>query len=162
MLRPVILLNNWPAKWHAHHAGDRRRVADEIEVEMLIERFIGRDRRRDHEDGVAVGRRPHHRFGANIAASARPVLDDKLLAEPLRQPLPHQACENIGRASGCEADDQTHGPRRIRLRLCDVRDGRKCGSACCEMQKFPAEKLHDVSSRQCFLTATKLSQLLRI
>jgi hypothetical protein len=42
---------------------------------------------------------------ADIPASARPVLDDVLLTEPLRQPLTYQACENVGWTAGGKADD---------------------------------------------------------
>src|SRR6516164_7892918 len=45
----------------------------------------------DHEQRVAVGRCTYNRLGADIAAATRPVVDNKLLAEALRQPLPHQA-----------------------------------------------------------------------
>ena len=68
---------------NAHDAGDGRRIANEIEVKMLIERRVGCNRRRDHEEGVTVTRRFHYRFSADIAAGARPVLDDELLTEPL-------------------------------------------------------------------------------
>ena len=44
-----------------------------------------------------------------IATSAQLVLDDEWLAEPLRQPLTHQASENVGVAAGREADDNPHG-----------------------------------------------------
>src|SRR5262245_66240548 len=36
---------------------------------------------------------------ADIAAATRPVVDNKLLAEPLRQPLTHQARRDVGRAA---------------------------------------------------------------
>ena len=49
----------------------------------------------DLEQRVAVGRRAHDRFGADIAAAARPVVDDDGLAEPLRQPLTDQAREEV-------------------------------------------------------------------
>ena len=45
----------------------------------------------------------------------RPVLDDELLAEPLRQRLPHKAGGDVHSTAGGEADDQAHGLRRIAL-----------------------------------------------
>ena len=53
--------------------------------------------RSDKEECVAVRRRVHDRLGTDVAAGARPVVDDELLAESLRQPLTDQARENVGR-----------------------------------------------------------------
>ena len=97
----------------------------------------------DQEQRVAVGGRAHDRLGADIAAGARPVLDDELLAEPLRQPLADQARDDVVRAAGGKADDDAHRPRRIGLRPCDARDGRQRGGARCQMQKFTTGKFHD-------------------
>ena len=58
------------------------------------------------EKRVAVRGRAHDRLGGDIAAGAWPVLDDKWLAEPLRQPLTHQAREDVVRATSGEADDR--------------------------------------------------------
>ena len=55
---------------------------------------------------VAVRRRAHDRLGGDIAAGARPVVDDELLTEPLRQPLTHQARDDVELAAGRKADDQ--------------------------------------------------------
>ena len=40
---------------HAHDAGDRRNVANEIEIELVVERRVDRVRRSDQEERVAVG-----------------------------------------------------------------------------------------------------------
>ena len=90
----------------ADDAGDRRDVADEIEIELVVERRVDRVRRTDQQQRVAVGGRAHDRLGADVAAGARPVLDDEWLAEPLRQPLPDQAREDVGRAAGGNGDDR--------------------------------------------------------
>ena len=74
---------------------DRRDVADEIEIEIVVERRVDRDRSGDQEERIAVRGRAHDRLGADIAAGARPVLDDEWLAEPLRQPLAHQARDDV-------------------------------------------------------------------
>jgi hypothetical protein len=58
-------------------------VADEIEIEVVAECRADCARQNDHEECVAVRRRSHDGFGADIAAGARPVVDDKLLAEPV-------------------------------------------------------------------------------
>ena len=93
-------------KGAADEARDRRDVADEIEIEFVVERRIDRVRRTDQEERVAVRRRAHDRLGGDIAAGARPVLDDEWLAEPLRQPLTDQAREDVVRAAGGKADDR--------------------------------------------------------
>ena len=130
-------------------ARDRRDVADEIEIELVVERRVDRVRERRQEERVAVGRRTHDRLGANIVAGARPVLDDEWLAEPLRQPLSHQAREDVGRAAGGKADDDAHRPRRIGLRPSDARHGRQRGSARGQMQEFAAGKFHGAPSQAC-------------
>ena len=47
--------------------------------------------------GIAVGGRPYDDFGANIAARARPVLDNELPTEPLRQRLTGDPRDDVGR-----------------------------------------------------------------
>src|SRR5262249_29225021 len=90
-------------RWMRHHdegvaadSCDRRDVANEIEIELVVERRVDRVRRACHEQRVAARRRPHARLRADIAAGARPVLDNELLTEPLRQPLTDQAGDNVG------------------------------------------------------------------
>jgi len=100
----------------SENAGDRRNVADEIEIELIVERRVARVEATGHEQRIAVCGRVHDRLGADIAAAARPVLDDEWLAEPLRQPLTDQAREDVGRAGGRDRHDQTHRPRRVGLR----------------------------------------------
>ena len=145
-------------RWMDHHdkgaadeARDRRDVANEIEIELVVKRRIDRVRRTDQEERVAVRRRTHDRLGGDIAAGARPVLDDEWLAEPLRQPLTDQAREDVVRAAGGKADDDAHRPRRIGLRPSETRHGRERGSARCQMQKLTARKFHGVLlwSRTC-------------
>src|SRR5262245_59929423 len=53
--------------------------AGELVVECRIDRVTT-----DQEKRVAVCGRAHDRLGADIAAATRPVVDNKLLAEPLR------------------------------------------------------------------------------
>jgi hypothetical protein len=62
---------------------DGRDVANEIEIEIVVKRRIDRVRRTDQEQRVTVRRRENDRLGGDIAACARPVLDDEWLAEPL-------------------------------------------------------------------------------
>src|SRR5262249_61008991 len=104
---------------HAHSAddaGNRRDVADEIETKIVVKRDVPRVICTNHEERIAIGWRPHHRLGGQIAAGAWPVLDDELLAEPFRQQLAYQSANYVSCAAGWPADDQPHGPRRIGLR----------------------------------------------
>ena len=117
-------------------ARDRRDVADEIEIELVVERRVDRVRRSDQKERIAVRGRAHDRLGADIAAGTRPVVDDELLAEPLRQPLTDQARDDVGRAAGGIANNDAHRPRRIGLRPCEARHGRQRGSARGQMQKL--------------------------
>jgi hypothetical protein len=126
----------------ADDAGDRCDIADEVEIELVVERRIDQICRRDKEERVAVRRRAHDRFGADIPATAWPVIDHEWLAEPFRQPLTHEARENVLRAAGGNGDDQAHRPRRIGLRPCNSRDGRERGSARDQMQKISPGKFH--------------------
>src|ERR1051325_2414688 len=96
----------------------------------------------DEEECVAIRRRSHDCFGANIPPAARPVLDDKWLAEPLRQPITHQARENVGDAARSEWNNQAYRARRITLRTCDARESREGGSARGQGQKLSAGKFH--------------------
>src|SRR2546430_2065250 len=57
---------------------DRRDVADEIEIEFVVEQRAG--------DG---------RCAADSGARAGPIFDDEGLAKPLRQPLTDQACHDV-------------------------------------------------------------------
>ena len=95
----------------------------EIEIELVVERGVDGVGRRDQKQRVAVGRRAHDRLGGDIGAAARPVFDDDRLAEPLRQPLPHQPRRDVRRAAGGVADDQPYRPRRIGLRPCTRETG---------------------------------------
>src|SRR5262249_38112649 len=68
--------------------------------------------------------------------------DNKLLAEPLRQPLAHQTGRDVGRSGRGDWHDQTHRPRWIGLRPSKARDSRERGSGRGHMQKLPAGKFH--------------------
>src|SRR5262245_44384664 len=111
-------------KWCTDNASDRRDIADEIEIEPVVECRIDCVETTDQEKRVAVCGRAHCGLGADIAAATRPIVDNELLAEPLRQPLSDQAREDVGRAGRGEWHDQTHRSRRIGLRQCDARNSR--------------------------------------
>jgi hypothetical protein len=56
-------------------------------------------RTEEEEERIPVGGRTYGGLRSDIAAGTRPVLNDELLAEPLRQPLTHQAREDVERAA---------------------------------------------------------------
>jgi len=63
--------------------------------------------------------------------------NDELLAKWLRQPLTHEACDDVGRATaGRESNDQPNRLRGIGLRPCNTRHGRDRGSDRGQMQKL--------------------------
>ena len=119
---------------------------DEIEIEIVVERRIDGVRRDGQHQRVAVRRRSYDDLGADIAAGARPIVDEEWLPEPLRQPLTDQARDDVGRAAGRNSHDQTHRPRRICLRSRDARHDRERGSARCQVQECAAGKFHSVQS----------------
>jgi hypothetical protein len=85
---------------------------------------------------------------ADVAGAARPVVDDELLFEPLRQRLSDHARDDVGRDSGGIGHDDAHRPRRIVERHCGPRQRRQRGSARGQMQKSTALKFHDASPRK--------------
>ena len=49
-------------------ACDRRGVADEVEIEIVVQRRIDCIRRRGHEQCMAIWKRPHHSFSGKVSA----------------------------------------------------------------------------------------------
>ena len=76
-------------------AGNRRDVADEIETEFFVERRIDCVHCTAQQESVTVGGCANDRFGSQIAARARPVLDNDWLVELVRQPLTDQARNDV-------------------------------------------------------------------
>jgi len=132
---------------HAQEARNRRDVVDKIVAELLEQRRVDRIDRIDEEQRVAVCWRAHYGLGPNIVAAARPVLDDELLAEPLRQPAGDQARRDIGRRAGGRGDDHAHGARGIGLRPADPRHHWKHSSAGSQMQECAAGRFMEFLPR---------------
>src|SRR5262245_35916993 len=123
-------------------AADRRKIADQVEIELVIERHVGSVAGPDHEQRIAVRGRLGGCLGADIGTAAGTVLDDELLAHALRQPLPDHACGYVGAAASRKRHDDAYRPRRIGLGSYDTRECRKRSSAGGEMQEFSARKFH--------------------
>jgi hypothetical protein len=73
---------------------------DEVEIEIGIERGIDCIGRYRNQQRIAVRCRRGGEFGADIAGGARPVVDNELLAEPMRQIVGDDAGDNVGRGAG--------------------------------------------------------------
>src|SRR5262245_25875386 len=71
-----------------------------------------------------------------MAAGARTVVDDERLTEPLREPLTYQSRRDVRAASGREANNDAHRPRRIGLRPSEARYSRQHGDARGQMQEL--------------------------
>jgi hypothetical protein len=132
---------------HHHHgrqrdAANRRDVANEVEAEILIVRRADGRGGADQEQRVAVGRRGDDGFDPDRAAGAGAVLDDELLAKPLRQPFANEPGKNVGRAAGSKADDHMYRPCPISLRGSDADCGRTDGGGRRQMEEFSARKCH--------------------
>ena len=98
-----------------HEQGNVREIRDRVEAELGVDR--GRDalRDRDHAHRVAVGRRFRALLHADVAGTARAVVDDDLHVPGLREALGRQAADDIGRTARRERDDEAHRLRRESL-----------------------------------------------
>src|SRR5262249_18504198 len=101
------------------NTSNRRDVADKIEIELVVERRVDCVRGTNQEKRVTIRRRAYDRVDTDIAAAARPVLDDELLPEPLRQPLSYQARDDVGSTSGGNSDHDDDRPCVTGLRPTD-------------------------------------------
>src|SRR5580693_3174447 len=125
-------------------AGDRRDVARKTEIEIGVERGVDRARGAGEQQRVAVGGRMRHHGGADVGAGAAAILDDDLLADPLRYCLRHEARNNVESAAGRNRYDQMHRPRRIGLGAGDIRQDRQRSGTGRKMQETTAGQLHVV------------------
>src|SRR5262245_65227349 len=103
---------------HADEAGDRIDVAQEVEVDILVERSVDRVGGVDEDYRIAIGRRLNDGFGREIIACTRAILDDELLAKPLAEPVAEYPRKNVSRAAGRIADNDVRLPRRVVGRAC--------------------------------------------
>ena len=76
--------------------------------QLLVER--GRDRvvGRDEQQRIAVRRRTDRGGGGDVAAGTGAVFHHELLTKMVRQPLAHDAGDDIDRTAGGEADQPSH------------------------------------------------------
>ena len=111
---------------------DERRAADQHHRREVLDRVVGRPRlhrgrggvrgRVREPHGVAVGLGTGDRLAAERGAGADAVVDDDLLAKPLREALAHDPGDDVGAAARLERNDQADRPFRrppaVSGRLC--------------------------------------------
>jgi hypothetical protein len=74
-----------------HNGRDRRYVADEIEIEFVVERGVDRVGCRDLEQRMAIRGCSDDCLRADITAGTGPALGDERLTKAFRGPLAYQA-----------------------------------------------------------------------
>src|SRR5215218_2708566 len=100
-------------------------VADGIVADGSVQRHIHRVRECGHQHGVAIRDGARHRFGADVAAGARPVLHNGLLPPYFRQPGGKHAAADIRGHTRRERHHKAYEARRPGLRKCGTGD--ECG-----------------------------------
>src|SRR5580692_11499714 len=87
-------------------AGDRGYVADEIEIEAVIQCRVDSICGTDQQECLAVPGGFDDPLCGKIGAGAWPVLDDEWLTHLFREPLPNQARDDVTGAARGIPDDQ--------------------------------------------------------
>jgi hypothetical protein len=123
---------------------NRIEVLERIVGHLGVDQRVDDEARVHHQNGVAIACCLRDAAGANRAAPAAHVLDDKLLAEMLRELLRDEAANGIVLPAGRERNDHAHRPRRVGLRLRSSRQGGERGSTGGEAQEVAAGKCHGV------------------
>ena len=131
-----------------HDSRRRHDIAQEVEGEIVVEGRIDGGRHAHQQDRVAVGVGVDDDLGRDVGGRPRLVLDDELLARPLRQPLAHQAGDDVIAAGGGEADHPAHGPVRPDLRRRPPRQEGQRGGARHGAPSRPGGKVQDASARK--------------
>ena len=101
------------ARLHAEQ-DDGLEILERVVGQRPVQDHRGTHRRAGEQDGVAVRLGPRHRGGADNAAGAGPVLDDKRLAKLLLSLIEHDAGNDVvGGARGERADHQDRARRPL-------------------------------------------------
>src|SRR5262245_8368639 len=96
---------------HRHDIGDipepghGHDIAHKVEWQLAVERGVDGVGGGDYQNRVAVGRGVDDGLGRTVAASARPVLDNHLLGETLREMGRQYPRQNISRAASSKSYD---------------------------------------------------------
>ncbi len=113
---------------HQHVGGDTRdadrcKILERVVGELFVEARIDHEGGRRHQDRVTVGRGVRSIAHANIAASARLVLDIELLAEIIRELLRQQSRHDVTGPGWRKRHDDAH--RAVGVGLGASGDGRE-------------------------------------
>src|SRR5262249_34537528 len=95
-----------------------------------------------HNDGVTIGRRTCDAADPDSTCCTSYDFDKERLTKCSLHSLADDTRESVKRPARWERHDYCDGPRRIGLRPCHARDGRRHGSARCQMQKSTARQVH--------------------
>src|SRR5262249_15268176 len=121
---------------YAKDTRDRRNIVHEIEIEIVVQRRTNQIACGDQKERIAVGGSTYDRLCTDVGACSRPVLDDKWLAESLRQPLSDQAREDVGRIASGTRYNNAHSSGGIRLRPSNMRDPGSTAAPAARCSKF--------------------------
>ena len=72
---------------HANDACDGCDIADEVEIELLVERRVYGIREGGQKQSMSIRRRIDDGFGADVAASSWSILNHEGLSQPFGKPL---------------------------------------------------------------------------
>jgi hypothetical protein len=90
--------------------------------ELFVERHIDCVSGTNQEKRVAIRRHACDRLGGDIGGGARSVLDDEWVPDPLREPLPDEARDDVGTATGgVDCRRKPFAPRLSADRACAIR-----------------------------------------
>ena len=103
--------------WNHGEQPDRREVLLRVVTKIVEQRTVRRQwARRAHQQRISVRLGLRGRGGANIAAGAGAIVDDKAPPHGDTHALEHDAGEHVARAAACERNDDLDGARRVAFR----------------------------------------------
>ncbi|KAG0755244.1 hypothetical protein G6F22_020679 [Rhizopus arrhizus] len=103
---------------HVHdrrHLADRREVLDGVVVDLGVDAGRNAQRRRRHQQGVAVGLGARHVVGRDHRPTARLVLDNHGLPQLRRQAFGQQSAHDVRRAARRKRHYDAYGTGGIRI-----------------------------------------------
>ncbi len=113
----------------------RREIAHRVVRQRLEQRHADRVPLVEPQERITVGLGLHRRFRGDDLAGARPVVDDELLAELLRELLPDHARGDVGDPARCVGEQDLDRLRGIILRERDGAEQRGERHVCGEEQR---------------------------
>src|SRR5690349_12853645 len=124
---------------------DRSEIADDVEVQFVIERRVPCVGRGGEVKHVAVRGSFGDRLGRKSSAGSSAVLDEELLAEMLRQPLGDEPRVGVIYTAWREARYDPNWMRGIVLCPRRARASANGGNGRCKIKKLPTACSHDLA-----------------